>query len=63
MPSSPPLHRTASIGVEETPDGYWRGEVVVHIPDLVDYTDRHGGFHTAGEALEWARTTIETVGC
>lgn len=53
--------RSATIKIEQLPNGYWYAYVRVSglpIPDVVDAKE---SFHNAGEALDWARMFIETT--
>lgn len=52
--------RKAAIEVEQLPNGYWRGHVSVRVPGLRSPHEQESDlFHDAGEALDWARQTIE----
>lgn len=54
--------RKATIEVEQLPNGYWRGHLVVTLPALAEPFEQEGrSFHDAGEALSWARGQIELL--
>lgn len=52
--------RRATIEVEQLINGYWRAAIRVQVPNLpTPFEDSGDAFHNAGDALEWARQTIE----
>lgn len=50
--------RSATIDIAHLSTGYWGGKVVVRIPGLPDQEFSGDLFHTAPEALDWARLMI-----
>jgi hypothetical protein len=56
------MEHGAVVRVFQMPNGYWAAHMFMRIPGLPDQGFGGGeNFHAAGEAIEWARTTIETV--
>jgi hypothetical protein len=54
--------RAATIEIEQAADGYWNATVRITAPTLPRaHVQTAGSFHNAGEALDWARLTIENV--
>lgn len=53
--------RSATVEVMQLMTGYWLGEVTVRVPGWPDQKFSNDLFHTAGDALDWARLTIETA--
>ena len=54
--------RSATIEVEQLGTGYWHATVTIRIPGAPDQSfDSSDLLHTADDALDWARMTIENV--
>lgn len=61
IPAMTSPERSADLHIEQQPNGYWLAAVVIRIPDLPEQEFRNELAHDAGEALDWARMTIENT--
>jgi hypothetical protein len=54
--------RYAQVTVQQLSNGYWRGEVTIKVPQLTPpQRYENDWFHSAGEALGWARGQVELL--
>lgn len=57
---TPPAQRSATIAIEQLPNGYWHGAVAITVPQLPEpHAQSCDSFHNADEAITWARGVID----